>query len=702
MKLTIGKKLTISFLGLACLVLLAGIVGIFILNKVSNSADTVVKEKVPIQYAVMNAALEVENVQKSMSRFVSASSELDERGQKLLASLDKVDMWIAMIQHGTDSDKFLKSKAGSVYKANQLNVSVPKGSKEILAIVGNLTTKKSSFRGDCNLLIKAHKEYQDYSVDAQGKNYSLPVFVNYVYQEYLDWIRALKDSANIGTPFTGNLDTTKGLMGEWFNTYNVENEALMKNLGKLKKTWKKWISIAERINQDHSSEGKLKILNRGMGTNVKMERYFKKIKKQITPIYEELDTLKLKNFTAMIASAEAISKELDHLITGAEKEMKTALEESEKVKKSGVVFLLVLTLAAVVIAIILGIFMSRYLTKSILGLADATRKIAQGDLRNKVNVTSQDELGDLGADTNKMIDNLQEMIGQVQQFSEQLTSSSGELSDLSSTMSSGAGEMTQTSESVAAAAEEMNANMNSVAAACEEAAINVNTVSTATEEINSSVNEIAQSSEKGRAVTQEAVTRAERASERIDELGKAASQISKVTEVISDISEQTNLLALNATIEAARAGEAGKGFAVVASEIKALAMQTADATKDIKTRIDAIQGSTSDTVDEIESVSQVIQNVNEIVSTIAAAVEEQSATSREIAENMGQASQGLQEVNQNVAQSSAVSGEIAKDIGSVNAISNEVKQGSSQVNDSAGTLAGLAEELQKLVGNFQL
>ncbi len=702
MKLTIGKKLTISFLGLACLVLLAGIVGIVILNKVSSSADTVVKEKVPVQYAVMNAALEVENVQKSMSQFISASSELEEREAKLLASLDNFDMWIAMLQHGTDSDKFLKSKAGAAYKAQKLNVSIPKGSKEILAIVGNLTTKKASFRNDCNSLIQAHKEYQGYSVDAQGKNYSLPVFVNIIYQEYLDWNKAVFDAVSLEGLFTGNTDPKKGLMGGWLETYNVDNESLMKNIGVLKKTYKKLMGIAVKVNREDTAEGKEKRFNRGKGTNVKIERYFTKIKTQIIPIYDELEATKLSQFSSMTTSAQSINIELSNLIAGAEKEMSLALEESENVKKSGVVFLIVLTLAAVVIAIILGIFMSRYLTLKILGLAEATRKIAQGDLRNKVDVTSQDELGDLGADTNKMIDNLQEMIGQVQQFSEQLTSSSGELSDLSSTMSGGAEEMTQTSESVAAAAEEMSSNMNSVAAACEEAAINVNTVSTATEEINSSVNEIAESSEKGRAVTQEAVTRAETASQRIDELGKAASQISKVTEVISDISEQTNLLALNATIEAARAGEAGKGFAVVASEIKALAMQTADATKDIKTRIDAIQGSTSETVTEIESVSQVIQNVNEIVSTIAAAVEEQSATSREIADNMGQASQGLQEVNQNVAQSSTVSGEIAKDIGSVNSISNEVKQGSNQVNDRAGTLAGLAEELQKLVGNFQL
>ena len=133
----------------------------------------------------------------------------------------------------------------------------------------------------------------------------------------------------------------------------------------------------------------------------------------------------------------------------------------------------------------------------------------------------------------------------------------------------------------------MSSNMASVAAATEETATNVNVMTTATEEITTTVGEIQQSTLSAKEITGDAVKQASDIVNKVDELGVAAQDIGKVTETITEISAQTNLLALNATIEAARAGEAGKGFAVVANEIKDLAKQTADATGEIKTRIEA-------------------------------------------------------------------------------------------------------------------
>jgi len=220
--------------------------------------------------------------------------------------------------------------------------------------------------------------------------------------------------------------------------------------------------------------------------------------------------------------------------------------------------------------------------------------------------------------------------------------------------------------------------------------------------MTSVIKEIAQNTEKARTVTGEAVSEAAETSEKVDELGRAANEIGKVTETITEISEQTNLLALNATIEAARAGEAGKGFAVVANEIKDLAKQTAEATGEIRKKIEGIQTSTKGTVIHIKQITKVINNVNEIVATIATAVEEQSVTTREIADNVTQASQGLGEITENVAQSSSVADEIAKDIADVNQTSGEMSNTSSQVNTSAEDLSKEAEQLMGMVGQFQV
>ena len=166
------------------------------------------------------------------------------------------------------------------------------------------------------------------------------------------------------------------------------------------------------------------------------------------------------------------------------------------------------------------------------------------------------------------------------------------------------------------------------------------------------------------------------------ELGRSAQDIGKVTEAINEISEQTNLLALNATIEAARAGEAGKGFAVVANEIKELAKQTA-ATQEIKEKIDGIQNSTSGTITQISSILKVINDANEIVGTIATAVEEQSVTTKEIANNVAQASSGISEVNENLASSNSAASDISNEISIVSTSIGEISISSGQVDVNA-------------------
>jgi methyl-accepting chemotaxis protein len=702
MKLTIGKKLTICFLLLALLVLLSGLVGIIVLNRVSGSADMVAKEKVPVQYAVLKANTAVEKIRGAVRLYISSTKDLDEKSKDLFNQFDEFDMWVSMLKLGTDSEKFKNSNPGAIYKKNNLKIIIPQGSAAILEKVDNVLKESIIFRASCRDLVSAHNEYLAYSMVLGDKNYDLPSFLRILREDHLDWIKGLLDAVNATNVFRGITDPKKGLMGEWINTYMVEDKALMKLVSVMDKYNKKLMKYAATINSKETYEQKFKYFNRSKGATSRIDEIFGKIHAHIKPIYATLENTKQERRETLQASAAKITKELNLLVLGAEKEMAEAMASSEKIASAGTSFLVILTLAAVLIAIILGILISRYLTKNITALATVTKEIAAGNLQQTVEINSRDELGGLAKDTNAMTKNLREMIGKVTDFTEQLTQSSNDLTTLSTSMSDGASNMTDKSESVSAAAEEMSANMNSVAATCEQAATNVNTVSIASEEINTSITEIGTNSAKGRTITQEAVDRAESATRKVNELGESAAQINKVTEVISEISGQTNLLALNATIEAARAGEAGKGFAVVASEIKALAIQTAEATNDIKSRISSIQNNTSETIEEIKGVSQIIESINLIVETIATAVEEQSATTMEISTNMGQASLGLQEVNENVAQSSGVASEIAKDIANVNIFSKDLFTSSDQVKNNASDLKTLAKGLQELVDKFKL
>jgi len=363
----------------------------------------------------------------------------------------------------------------------------------------------------------------------------------------------------------------------------------------------------------------------------------------------------------------------------------------------GAVFLVLLLLA---LNFTINVLMNRPLRMAI----SQFEKAGQGDLTQRTisKEGRRDEFAELGAGFNTFMDNVQTMVVELQSSVQTMNTSSGELSTLAKGMETGAKSSSDRANSVAAAAEEMSANMNSVAAASEQAATNVNMVATATEEMSTTISRIAENTEQASAITRAAVEQARGATEKVNVLGKAASEISKVTEVISEISEQTNLLALNATIEAARAGEAGKGFAVVANEIKVLAKQTSDATQQIRQQIEGIQSSTGATIDEIREITKVIDQVNEIVTTIATAIEQQAITTSEIGGNVVQAAQGITEVNENVAQTSAVSGEIAGDINGVSGVIEEMSRSAGEVNGKADDLADLAAKLKELISKFRV
>jgi len=328
--------------------------------------------------------------------------------------------------------------------------------------------------------------------------------------------------------------------------------------------------------------------------------------------------------------------------------------------------------------------------------------IAAGDLTARITLASRDEFGRMTDELNNMAQGLSRIVRDILATAEHMSSSSEHFGTMADNFSASSRTTAERSGAVAAAAEEMSANMHSVASATEEASTNIALVSAATSEMTNTLKAIEENTSKARTITGTAVSEANSASTRVDELGRAAQEIGKVTETITEISSQTNLLALNATIEAARAGEAGKGFAVVANEIKELARQTAEATGEIKQRIEGIQHSTSGTVQQIQRITGVISEVSEIVTAIVTAVEEQANTTREIAGNIEQASIGIQEVTENVSQVSTVTGEVARDIAGVSESSRNISNGSDEVKTRAEELRRLAGELNALVRRFQV
>jgi methyl-accepting chemotaxis protein len=362
-------------------------------------------------------------------------------------------------------------------------------------------------------------------------------------------------------------------------------------------------------------------------------------------------------------------------------------------------------IVASVLTLLFGYVVTRSITLPLNKASGHLKLIANGDFSIPVSERAagrKDEAGEIARSMDAMNKTLATMFRDISDGAQTVSSSSTELNAISKQMTESAEETSMKANGVASSVEQMSSNMNSVAAAMEQASTNIGIVAASAEEMTATIGEIARNSEKARSITLGAVGQVEEATSKVNDLGRGAKDIGKVTETISAISAQTNLLALNATIEAARAGAAGKGFAVVANEIKELAQQTASATEDIKNRIEAIQESTSLTVVDIERISQVIQEVNEIVSTIAVAIEEQSVVTRDIAGNVAQAAQGIQEVNEHVTQTSSAANTVATDVAEVNQSAGEISSSSSQVLLSSEELSRLAEQLKELTSRFKV
>ena len=230
-----------------------------------------------------------------------------------------------------------------------------------------------------------------------------------------------------------------------------------------------------------------------------------------------------------------------------------------------------------------------------------------------------------------------------------------------------------------------------VATAAEEANANVQTVAAASEEVTASIGEISRQVSESSTITARAVSVAGETSTVMDSLSDAVTRIGEVVGLINEIAAQTNLLALNATIEAARAGEAGKGFAVVASEVKNLASQTGKATEEIASQIENVQQRTNGAVKAISEISEIIGQIDHISSTIAAAVEEQSAATQEIARNIQQAAQGAQQVSVNIIS-------VREDVSETRIECGSVASAAGDVSNRANDLRGM---IDRFLGNVK-
>jgi methyl-accepting chemotaxis protein len=265
-----------------------------------------------------------------------------------------------------------------------------------------------------------------------------------------------------------------------------------------------------------------------------------------------------------------------------------------------------------------------------------------------------------------------------------------EVEKLLSSVSESATAMRSTAATLFGSSEQTSQRAESAVQAFHEASVNVETAAVAADELSRSIAEISRQLGQTTEIVSLATSEAKSTDGEIAGLASGAQKIGDVIKLIRDIAGQTNLLALNATIEAARAGEAGKGFAVVASEVKSLAVQTAKATEDIASHIQAVQESTSGAVEAIRQIAGRMQEINQYTGAVAASVEQQNAATGEISHNVASAAEGTNHVV-------AVLGEVAGAATATRSSAEVVRDASQKVETAVADLRSEVEDFLKKV-----
>ncbi|MHB8810764.1 MAG: methyl-accepting chemotaxis protein [Desulfobulbaceae bacterium] len=388
-----------------------------------------------------------------------------------------------------------------------------------------------------------------------------------------------------------------------------------------------------------------------------------------------------------------------------------------------------------VFVIVLAFFPLLYAAKRIvtpiIACIDFAGKVERGNLSGFIDTRQQDETGALAGALNSMVNTMRQLLSDVSQHSSVVLFASNKLAATSDKMSITTKQVSEQTDSVAAAAEQVSATIASVsdtvasmaqrgrniAGNTTEMADSVNSVASSVEEMSQSIHNMAKHCADAQVAAQRNLDNSEQAAVQVKELSQSAQNIGEVVSLIEEITDQTKLLALNATIEAARAGEAGRGFSIVAKEVKELAGQTAKATKAISERIREVQAKTQTVVRMIQDMTIQNQELNEINTSIAAAVEEQSATTADIARTIAGTAQGSQRVSREVQEmTDTLQQEINANIRDaalgVSEVSANIQQVNTGVRKNATAIVGnvafsrelaqLASELRESISRFNL
>ena len=574
MSFTIGNKLMAGFIALSLIVVITGMTGLIMVKRVVRSTDIVLEEKVPVKDVAMEAIIASDKALNACKSYLLAETELKRIEKEIDEHIADFDMFISMVEYGTESGEFKNSPAGVRYSSKGVNIRVPRGDEEILLLLEEINTYKSTFVEKAGELVQVHKDKIQYSFNYNEVHYELPEFLQAADLVQRRKYQSLKDAIEYYVDFTGETEPSKTFFGAWYASYQTNDEELRPHLEDLQSNNVKFHEVlADIVAAD--IDQKESLLLRAMRYATKLEMGFERIEEYAYARIADLKQQEEACVHAMFDASENMGERFEQLEELADKGMILAQADAQSTKNFSVWILILLMPCAVSLALVLGFFITQGITKPILECVDFAKQVARGDLSKQVEIKSKDETrdlgdalndmfgylrgmadvadgiakGDLSADVtpasdqdlfgnsfSKMIASLKQMVSRVRKSSESVASSAEEIAAATDQITKGAQNQASASEETGATMEEMSVQIQNVAKNAEGLASNV-------DETTSSIQQMGSTAEGVAHMAQSMATNVNETSSTIEQMIVTLEKTAKNVEEADKLSNQASEMA---------------------------------------------------------------------------------------------------------------------------------------------------------------